>query len=271
MLSVFTDLFGGDKDGEQLAAVVAERLRLHQSSYYTTQELVWAVTGLGKFVQGGAKDFEAQLVVNGKDVKATGKAGSWKVMRASEKDSVKLAVKKGDKGKLFLILGSEGIPTTGEAKIGGEGLKLSRRYLRQDGSTLDPSSDMKLGDVVFAAIEISNTSSDPIENIALVDRLPAGWEIENPRLGRGTTADFIDQNQLWAPQYMNIRDDRLEVFGPLKGGETKNVYYAARAVVSGTFTIPPLEAEAMYDPRIWARQPGGKANVQGPWKEFAGP
>jgi uncharacterized repeat protein (TIGR01451 family) len=267
-LSVFTDLFGGDKDGDKLAAAVAERLRLHRSDYYTTQELVWAVTGLGKYVQGGTKDFGAELLVNGKAVKSSGKASTWTVARASEKD-VKLSVDKQGEGKLFLILGSEGIPTTGEAKIGGDGLKLSRRYLRPDGSTLDPSSDVKLGDVVFAAIEISNTSGDPIENIALVDRLPAGWEIENPRLGRGTTASFIDGNEIWAAQYMNIRDDRLEVFGPLKANETRSIFYAARAVVSGNFTIPPLEAEAMYDPRIWARQPGGKTNIQGPWKEFA--
>jgi len=34
------------------------------------------------------------------------------------------------------------------------------------------------------------------------------------------------------------------------------VVYAVRATAAGRFTIPPVEAEAMYDPRIWARQPG---------------
>jgi len=38
-----------------------------------------------------------------------------------------------------------------------------------------------------------------------------------------------------------------------------------RVVTSGRFTIPPVEAEAMYDPTLWARAKGGTAVVSGPW------
>jgi hypothetical protein len=60
----------------------------------------------------------------------------------------------------------------------------------------------------------------------------------------------------------------VEVFGSLEAGETKKVVYAVRAVTSGKFTLPPVEAEAMYDPRIWAREAGGQVQVSGPWKDF---
>ena len=59
MLSTFVDLFGRERQGELLADLVAEALRGHKSGWYTTQELVWGITGLGKFVEAGAKSFTA--------------------------------------------------------------------------------------------------------------------------------------------------------------------------------------------------------------------
>ncbi len=36
-------------------------------------------------------------------------------------------------------------------------------------------------------------------------------------------------------------------------------------MVPARFTIPPVEAEVMYDLRFWARQPGREVFVNGPW------
>jgi hypothetical protein len=66
---------------------------------------------------------------------------------------------------------------------------------------------------------------------------------------------------------MNLRDDRIELFGALEAGQTKKVVYALRAVTAGQFAVPPVEAEAMYFPEHWAREAGGRAVVKGPWKE----
>lgn len=274
MLSVFTDLFGADPAGEKLANLVADRLRTYPSRWYTTQELVWAVTGLGKFVSGGSSGFDAKLLVNGKSVKPKAEGKSWLVPRASEKQELVLDIDKKDQKRLFVLINSDGVrQASGQSdgvKVGGEGLKLSRTYRKSDGSSLDPESEVTLGSVIYTEITIENTGTERVANVALVDRFPAAWEVENPRLGRGTAVDFINTEEVWDLAYMNIRDDRIEVFGTLRPRETRKVYYASRAVVSGRFQIPPVEAEAMYDPRIWAREAGGKTNVKGPWKEFAG-
>ncbi|MEM7585654.1 MAG: hypothetical protein AAF560_19855, partial [Acidobacteriota bacterium] len=58
---------------------------------------------------------------------------------------------------------------------------------------------------------------------------------------------------------------RIELFGHLERGETRRVVYAARAVTAGRFTVPPVEAEAMYDPRIWAREGMQRVEITGPW------
>ena len=122
-----------------------------------------------------------------------------------------------------------------------------------------------VGTVAYVEIEVANTSGEQIQNLALVDRLPAGFEVENPRLGRGFKADWIEPEEQWALDFLNMRDDRLEAFGTLRSGESKKVVYTVRAVTSGTYTVPPVEIEAMYDPTLWAREAGGKAVIGGPW------
>ena len=104
-----------------------------------------------------------------------------------------------------------------------------------------------------------------IQNIALVDRLPAAFEIENPHLGRASLPAWVKPDELWATDFANMRDDHLEAFGTLYPNQPRKLIYTVRVVTAGTFTIPPIDAEAMYDASLWARAKGGSAVVAGPW------
>jgi hypothetical protein len=276
MLSTFQDLFGDDVAGEPLAQRVAEALKQERSSDYTTQELVWGITGLGKRVAGAASKFAPPvLTADGKEVATQQGARqrasdrTWALVRASERKGLTLKVPEKGEGKLYLVLASEGVRADGQYRTGGEGLSLERHYRNLEGDVLDVrGGSVSLADLVYVEVKIKNTSGERIQNIALVDRLPAGWEIENARLGRGGSVEWASSEEQWGADYVNIRDDRVEVFGSLEAGETKMVVYAVRAVTSGRFTLPPVEAEAMYDPRIWAREAGGSVEVSGPWEDF---
>ncbi|MCA9567396.1 MAG: hypothetical protein KC656_06115 [Myxococcales bacterium] len=272
-LSVYHDLFGaGDPGAEDLAKLVAAGLATQSSRWYTTQELVWGVTGLGKRVAAGSHDFKnIELLDGGKPLDRDGNRKGkdaeprWAVPRASERD---LELKVGDagSGKLYLIVNSEGVKTNAVLNTGGSGLALTRTYHDAEGNPVDLAS-IDLGDVVYTKVDVKNTGREEVQNIALVDRFVSGWEIENPRLGRSGAIDWVDTDTLWEADYMNLRDDRVELFGTLGAGDTKSIVYAVRAVTAGEFTSPPVEAEAMYDPTIWARQPGPKVIVKGPWED----
>ncbi|MEZ4317427.1 MAG: MG2 domain-containing protein [Myxococcota bacterium] len=274
-LSVYHDLFGdSDSGAEDLAKLVARGLEGHHSSYYTTQELVWGITGLGKRVSGGSADFKnIDLKSDGKKLEpmAMSNAGVkrndplWAVPRASER-SLELDVGNAGSGKLYLVLASEGVKLNSTYETGGKGLSLARTYLDADGNPVD-AGQIQLGDVVYTKVVVKNLTNERVQNIALVDRFAAGWEIENPRLGRSGVVDWVDPGQAWEADHMNLRDDRLELFGALEAGQSREVVYGLRAVTAGEFTAPPVEAEAMYDPSVWARQPGGKIVVQGPWAD----
>src|SRR5690606_25901846 len=91
-----------------------------------------------------------------------------------------------------------------------------------------------------------------VDNIAVVDRLPAGLEIENPRLGRSEAITWLPEDDvMFKPEYTDIRDDRIQIFGTMGyrylSPLTQKYYYVARAVTAGQFNIPPAKVELMYD------------------------
>jgi uncharacterized repeat protein (TIGR01451 family) len=273
MLSTFFDLFGNDPAGEVLATRVAEGLVGQSSYWYNTQELVWGVTGLGKWVSAQlARSAVAggTLTADGQTIKPrAGKHASndkaWSVMRASEYGQLALDVPASAAG-LWLVIDSDGVRPGGDYKVGGNGMAIHRIYRDRQGTPIDPAAGaLKLGDLVFVDIELTNTSTVATQNVALVDRLPAGFEVENPRLGRATSAEWMKDIDMWTPEFQNLRDDHLEAFGSLPAKAAKHVIYTVRAVTSGKFTIPPIEAEAMYDATLWAREKGGTAVIGGPW------
>jgi uncharacterized repeat protein (TIGR01451 family) len=273
MLSTFVDLFGKQPQGEELAQRVAASLMGRPSGYYTTQELVWGVTGLGKWVAGGASDFEpGTLLAAGKPVEARpvrGKSNdrTWALARAGELSSLTLDVPRKGEGKLYLVISSDGVREKPEEKLGGNGLSVERRYRNLAGEEVElTAGNVKLGEVLYVEVEVGNTTGEPVQNVALVDRLPAGLEIENPRLGREGVADWIDEDSLWDMDYLDLRDDRVQVFGTLPPRSSRKVIYTVRAVTSGKFVAPPVEAEAMYDPSLWARHKGGTVVIAGPWE-----
>ena len=271
MLGVYTDLFGvpdDDRTGTTVAEQVAASLS-GASARYTTQELAWGVSALGKRVQAGNAGLpDATVTLAGKAVapSRTGKTGNqaWEVTGATAVEDLSLEL---GSGRAWLVTTSEGVRAKDDLPTGGQGLRVSRAWFTAAGQPLDTTRH-RLGETVYVKVTLENETSDKVRNIAMVDRLPAGWEIENPRLGRGTLPDWVDEDKLWRPEHMNLRDDRVEVFGELEAKGERSVVYQVRAVTSGSFEIPDVRAEAMYDPEIWAREPGRHIDIQGPWDGF---
>ena len=280
MLAILADLFGPSPATIELADLVAESLRGRVSRGFSTQELAWAVSGLAQLFRPGATSWEPPtLWADGRRVAplesdlepgVKGPVGgdppdlpTWELYRASEYEQVALEVPLKGEGTLYLVIDSEGVSDE-PAEIGGSGLRIERRYVGLDGTPVGADEPIRLGDLVFVVLEIENRTSDRATNIALVDRIPAGWEIENPRLGREQIAEWIDPDRAWLADHLELRDDRLEMFGHLEAHEVRQVVYLVRAVSGGHFTIPPADLEAMYDARLWARTAAGTAHVLAP-------
>ena len=121
---------------------------------------------------------------------------------------------------------------------------MRRRYFNKDGEGL--TSTFVHGDLIIAEITVKALTAN-LENVVVVDMLPTGFEIENPRLESRAGISWL-KAQEFKPDYLDIRDDRLIFFGTFPHQRERKFYYALRAVTQGEFTLPPISAEAMYDP-----------------------
>ncbi|GAW90257.1 membrane protein [Flavobacterium psychrophilum] len=80
--------------------------------------------------------------------------------------------------------------------------------------------------------------------------LPSGFEIVNTRF-----TDFGDATNNVA-DHIDIRDDRTNFYFPLGSGETKTFRVLVNASYLGTYYLPGLQCEAMYDNTFLARTKG---------------
>jgi uncharacterized protein YfaS (alpha-2-macroglobulin family) len=270
MLNIMEDIFPNSPDTELLAQAIADQLK-QRSHYYTTQELSWCVSGLGKRAAGGARDWSPPaLTLNNEMIKAlpkalrSGKESAWQISGASRAKQLFLTVDSIEDGDLFALVRVEGIKPGVQYEIGDNAMKVRRNYRTVKGDLVDVLN-IGLGDLVYVELTLENLTGDRTQNVALVDRFGAGLEIENPRLNRDHVAGWVNNDSLWSTSYMNIRDDRIEFFGHLEQNKQVTVLYVLRAVIGGRFTTPPVVAEAMYDPRRFSRQEGAAISIKDPW------
>ena len=143
-----------------------------------------------------------------------------------------------------------------------QGLKIRRKYLNEHGQ---PIGDQPIQSGQLVQVELDVQSGAPLENLVIEDLLPAGLEIENPRLegqadDRQTQRPKEKEDNAFACSRVEIRDDRLVVMGQMTQAGKGRFIYTARAVTGGDFVLPPVSAECMYD--LGTRSISGAARVK---------
>jgi alpha-2-macroglobulin len=97
-----------------------------------------------------------------------------------------------------------------------------------------------------------------IGNVAVVDPLPGGFEVENPRLATSAGRDLV---QLSAADRVEFLDDRVVLFTSADAN-TRRFSWFLRVVSVGNFTIPPVQASCMYRPELSSISGKGKLEVR---------
>lgn len=225
--------------------------------WQTTQENAFAFLAIGKILK---QDIDAQytgtITIDGErlaefvpvDQRHTSKEWSGKRVRLSLEGT----------GNSYYQWKSFGVETGSSVEEFDNELQVRRRYLSENG---DPIADsvFKHGDMIVAEISVKALTTD-LENVVVVDMLPAGFEIENPRLESRAGIPWLSKKR-FKPDYTDIRDDRLIFFGKFPRRKEQKFYYALRAVTQGEFILPPVTAEAMYDPSKSSVASGGSIKV----------
>ena len=126
-----------------------------------------------------------------------------------------------------------------------QGLEIYREYRNSQGTVLDKAH---LGDEVEVHIQVRALDDRYLSNVAIIDLLPGGFEV---------VSDSVHQDGV---DYADAREDRVVFFAYIDS-TAKEIVYRIKATNVGKYTIPPVFANAMYDPSVKARGVAGNLSV----------
>jgi len=189
-------------------------------------------------------------------------------------DAKSIQFDNGNNAPAWYVVTQAGYDLTGPQKAIARGLEIVRDYTDEEGK---PVSKVTLGQKINVHLKIRANSKEGVSNLAIVDLLPGGFEVvqqtpPEPEDGEESD-DGAEQNSggwqsplavsgsTWYPDYSDIREDRVIIYG-YASHQVQEFVYQIKSTNTGSFVIPPAYGEAMYDREIQAvSAQGGKLNV----------
>ena len=164
-------------------------------------------------------------------------------------------------GSATLALVAQGVVEPGDIIEQDRNLAVRRRWVDREGNAIDPLT-LHVGDLVHVEVTVQTTEGalqPRVHNLAIVDALPGGMEVENPRLSTSSQDSSVDEarSQYHRTQFL---DDRVVLF--VSAGKGIATYrYMLRVVTPGSFALPPVEASCMYDASVSSVHGAGRVEV----------
>ncbi len=246
-----------DKSNKQIP-VILKYLSQRLKNAYSTQERAFAFLALGKAASQKA-DSKLKVDIYSGDKKIGTYKGDGIAFSDKDLKSEKITLKPSGSGEVYYFWSTEGIKINQPVREVDANMAVRRQYYDYR-TKKEITGSVEQGKLVVCKISITGYDMS-VENMAITDMVPAGLEIENPRLNASTDLAWKTSN-LFKPDYMDIRDDRMVLVGSLEANKTLDYYYMLRAVSSGEFTLSPIGAEAMYDPDFHSYHGAGKFVVE---------
>jgi len=157
---------------------------------------------------------------------------------------------------LFPRVIASSLPRVAEEQASTNGLAVSVAWaLTGNGEAVDPTS-VAQGTDLTATVKVHNITGRALEQLALMQLLPSGWEVNGEAPGPGE--GYV---------YRDVRDDRVSTYFDLKKDETRTFEIRLHASYEGRFYLPPTSVQAMYDPTINGRTRGAWVQVVRPGPE----
>ncbi|MDP1583894.1 MAG: alpha-2-macroglobulin [Bradyrhizobium sp.] len=221
--------------------------------YTSTQENAWLVLA----ARALAKE-TLTLDVNGAAVKTA----LYRSYKATDMVGQSIKITNTGDAPVQAVVSVSGSPVTPEPAA-SNGFKIERNYFTLDGKPADVSK-AKQNDRFAVVLKITEAKPE-YGHIMVSDYLPAGLEIDNPRLvssGDTGTLDWIEDGE--EPENTEFRDDRFTAAIDRASNDAAvfTVAYVVRAVSSGKYVLPQAYVEDMYNPSRYGRTGTGSVEVR---------
>jgi uncharacterized protein YfaS (alpha-2-macroglobulin family) len=237
---------------KQKAFAMATKLAKDMSSdqWMSTQTTAYCLYAMTKFsASNGPKGIDVQFTKDGK-------AQAMKTMKTIADRSLivkmgsnSVTLKNNRKNRLFVRVLNTGILPIGHENTIQSNVLASIVFKNRKGGVINVSK-INQGTEFVAEVTVRNQKNEHVENVALSQILPSGFEIVNTRF-----TDYGDATNNIA-DYIDIRDDRTNFYFGMKSSEVKTFRILLNASYLGTYYLPGLQCEAMYDNTFLARTKG---------------
>ncbi|GAB3204613.1 alpha-2-macroglobulin [Pontibacter aydingkolensis] len=251
-------LIEADPDNPQIGTLsrhLSQELR--SKRWYNTQERAFALMALGKLSSRNRGSQTAQVYQNGKQI---GTFTGNDLTLTNNISSGPISIRGKGTGALYYFWELEGISHSGNIKKEDSYLKVRKTFFDRNGKEIK-NNTFKQNDLVVVRVELQSLDGRSIPNVAITDMLPAGFEIENPRLMTAREFGWIEAQEPATPDHIDIRDDRINLYATAKP-EKQYFFYQVRAVSKGDFQLGPIGADAMYNAEYHSYSGGGVVKVK---------
>ncbi|MBR1145148.1 alpha-2-macroglobulin [Bradyrhizobium sp. AUGA SZCCT0431] len=223
------------------------------SPYTSTQENAWLVLASRAL----SKETMA-LDIDGSPIKTA----AYRSYKAEQMAGKPVKITNTGDAPVQAVVSVSGSPVTPEPAA-SNGFKIERNYFTLDGKPADISK-AKQNDRFAVVLKITEAKPE-YGHIMVSDYLPAGLEIDNPRLvssGDKNTLDWIEDGE--EPENTEFRDDRFTAAIDRASDDTAvfTVAYVVRAVSPGKYVLPQAYVEDMYNPSRYGRSGTGTVEVR---------
>src|SRR5437764_910003 len=225
------------------------------SAYTSTQENAWmvlAARALARDTAGMALDVSGE----------TRRGPLYRSFRASDLAAGPVRVTNNGDNAVQAVVSVIGAPVTPEPAA-EKGFSIERLYYTLDG---EPAEIGKVKQNERFAVVLKITEGQPtFGRIIVADYLPAGFEIDNPRLvssGDTGTLSWIEDAK--DPTHSEFRDDRFTAAFDRASGDKAvfTVAYAVRTVSPGKYVLPQVYGEDVYPPARFGRTGVGTVEIE---------
>ena len=244
-----------ESDAIARAGAVLEQARAERS-FLSTQEMNWmtlAAEGLAEHAS------LAQFRVDGEPVKGA----LYRRWSGPALSGQSIVIANAGQNPAQLVVSVSGAPIEPDPAV-ANGYAIERSFYKLDGTKLDALQSMAQNERVVVSLKVTEAQAR-YARLLVVDRLPAGLEIDNPALVDGGSVEaFSWLSKDAEPAHTEYRDDRFVAAFDRAEGQSAfiTMAYVVRAVAPGRYIYPPATAEDMYDPDRYGRTAFGDLEVK---------
>ncbi len=238
------------KDDKQRDLAEDLARRLSSDRWLSTQETSYALLAFSKMItQNGGTAMTVRYMKDGQtETIATNQPMAARIVPTSQYVNKMTLVNDKD-NTVFVRLIQAGKLPLGQELATSKNLRVKTSFVDTNNSPI-VIEQLRQGTEFIAQILVQNTSGSAIDNVALTQFFPSGWEIVNTRFtdaGGGVASKA---------RYTDIRDDKVMFYFDLKARASKTFTVRVNASYLGTYYLPGTQAEAMYDNNYIARTKG---------------